>query len=141
MKTPGPDHPITLSTDGPRMRVRYANHVIADSARAVRLSEADYPPVVYFPREDVETGFLSKTEKTTQCPYKGDATYYSAFINSDLLENVAWSYEDPYPAVEQIRGLIAFYSDRVEVYPVTEEELADRHAEPLVEKWPEGPNA
>ncbi len=121
MKTPGPDHPITVTPAGRRMRARIGQHVIADTADAVLLKEADYPAVVYFPRAGVETGFLSKTDKTTHCPYKGDASYYSILMNGELLENVVWSYEAPFPAMEAITGLLAFYTDQVEVYAAPDE--------------------
>ena len=62
MKVPGPDHPITVTDAPERWRVRYANHVIADSADALLLKEADYPPVVYFPREDVSMEYLARTD-------------------------------------------------------------------------------
>lgn len=117
MKLPGPDHPIAVAPAGEQMRAAAGDYVIGDSADALTLREADYPPVVYFPREDLEMGFFAKTEKTSHCPYKGDASYYSVFIDGNLLENVAWSYEDPYPAMEAIRGRVAFYTDRVTVYP------------------------
>ena len=141
MKTPGPDHPLTF-TDAPmRVRARFQNHVVADTASAVTLKEADLDPVHYFPRGDVETGFMSQTDKTYTCPYKGDATFYSMMINGDLQENVAWSYESPYPAAERIRGMIAFYPDRMEVYEVSEAETEARRADPLVEAWPAGREA
>ena len=104
------------------------------------LKEADYPPVFYIPREDVVSAFLSKTTHTTHCPYKGDASYYSLFMNGDLAENVAWSYETPYPAMEQIRGMLAFYPDRVEVYEVDGPEIADRHRPEFAAAWP-SPNS
>lgn len=117
MKTPGPDHPITTRTHPTRINARANGHVIATTVNSLELQEASYPPVQYLLREDVETGFLSRTEKVTHCPYKGDATHYSIFVNGELLENCAWSYEEPFPAVEAIRGRVAFYTDKVEVYP------------------------
>lgn len=136
MRTPGPDHPITLTPNNRRVRARFQNHVIADTADALTLNEADYPPVQYFPREDVEASFLSKSAHVTECPYKGAATYWSMIMNGDVTENVAWSYEEPYPAVSEIAGRIAFYPDKVEVYEVDEEELAHRHRRDAVADWP-----
>lgn len=136
MKTPGPDHPITLNMNPKRVRVRVADHVLADTADALTLQEASYDPVQYFPRGDVETGFLSQTDKVTQCPYKGAATHYSMLVNGDLLENCAWSYEEPFPAVEAIRGRLAFYTDRVQVYEIEEREAEERRGDAMVERWP-----
>jgi len=121
MKLPGPDHPITVAKNPKRVRAFIEGHVIADTADALTLREADYPPVQYLPREDIEMGFLSKTDKHTTCPYKGKASYYTLHIEGRILENAAWSYEDPYPAMEQIRGRLAFYPDKVDVYEVDEE--------------------
>jgi uncharacterized protein (DUF427 family) len=59
MKEPGPDHPITLTPATGQVRVRIQDHVIGASDRALVLKEADYPPVFYIPREDVESAFLS----------------------------------------------------------------------------------
>ena len=136
MQTPGPDHPITATPTRRRYRARFQNHVIADSTSAVVLQEADLPAVIYFPRENVETGFFSKSDYVTHCPYKGDATHWSMIMNGDITENVAWSYEDPYPAVAEIVGRIAFYPSKVEVYEVTEEELETRHRDDAVATWP-----
>ena len=58
-------------------------------------------------------------------------------VNGDLLENCAWSYEDPNAAVEAIRGRIAFYPDKVQVYEIEERESDDRRGDALVERWPE----
>ena len=118
MKLPGPDHPITVTPNPRRVRVEVDGHVIADSAAALTLKEATYPAVQYIPREDIEMGFFGRTDHHTNCPYKGDASYFSTKIDGDMLENVAWSYEDPYPAMDQIRGMLAFYTNKVRVYEV-----------------------
>jgi len=120
MKTPGPDHPITIEPAANRWRALVAGHVIADSADALILREADYPPRVYFPRQDVAMEYMTRTQKQTHCPYKGDASYYTLFIDGEFLEDVVWSYEAPFPAMAAIEGRLSFYPDRVEVYEVDE---------------------
>ncbi len=124
MKTPGPDHPITLTPAASRWRAKFAGHVIADSADALILQESTYPAVVYFPRADVEMSFLSRTERGTHCPYKGDASYYTVLMDGQFAENAVWTYEQPFPAMEAIEGRLAFYTDKIEVYEVTDAELA-----------------
>ena len=118
MKLPGPDHPITITPNPRRVRVSVDNHVIADTIEALTLQESTYPAVQYLPRKDVEMGFFGKTTRSTNCPYKGDASYYTLSIDSTILENVLWSYEDPYPAMEQIKDYVAFYPDKVKLYEV-----------------------
>lgn len=120
MKIPGPDHPITVAPATTRWRAMFAGHVIADSADALVLQEASYAPVVYFPRDDVAMEYFSRTERATNCPYKGDAAYYTILMDGQFAENAVWSYEDPYPAMGAIVGRLAFYPDKVEVYAVDE---------------------
>lgn len=96
--------------------VRAGGAVLAESREALELSEGDYPFVIYFPRGDVAMAFLDRTDHSTHCPKKGDASYYSIFTKSTELKNAAWSYEDPLPEVERIKDHLAFYaSDDVTV--------------------------
>lgn len=134
MKTPGPDHPITVTPAETRWRARYAGHVIADSADALILKEADYPPVVYFPRQDVSMEYMSRTDRHTHCPYKGDASYYSLLMDGQFAENAIWTYEAPYPAMSTIEGRLAFYPDKVEVYAVEGEPATARRADPDIDQ-------
>ena len=120
MKIPGPDHPITVTATPKRMQVRYGEHVIADSRAALTLQESAYPAVIYFPRDDVSMEFFSRTEKTTHCPYKGDANYYTILMDGRFADNAVWTYEHPYPAMEVIRDHLAFYPKQVEIYEAGE---------------------
>lgn len=95
--------------------VRAAGAVIAESARAVELTEGEYPPVIYFPREDIAMAFLEPSDHSSHCPHKGDASYFNIEGKSGTLENAAWTYESPRPGVEAIAGHVAFYTDKVTV--------------------------
>jgi len=114
IKIPGPDHPIRIEPNPSRVVVTLAGTVIADSAHALTLREADYPPVHYVPREDVDTAALEPTRHSTYCPYKGVASYYSIPAGGERSVNAIWTYEDPFDAVAAIRGYLAFYPDRVD---------------------------
>ena len=114
MKMPGPDHPITISPADGHVTVRAGGAVIASSDRALALREADYPPVLYIPREDVAMDRLQRTAQYTHCPYKGDCAYFSVTAAGARGENAAWSYESPYPAAAAIREHLAFYPDRID---------------------------
>ncbi len=129
MKIPGPDHPIALEPSRQRVRATFDNHVIADTDDALVVREADYPPVVYFPMDDVEMSFLAKTDRATTCPYKGQASYWSIYMDGRLAENSVWAYEDPYPAMAALRGRVAFYPNVVEVYEIDE---ADQQRAPTL---------
>jgi uncharacterized protein (DUF427 family) len=114
IKVPSPNHPISIERNPARVAVSVAGRVIADTNDALTLREADYPPVQYIPREDVDLAQLKRTDHATYCPYKGDCTYYSVPIGGKESINAVWTYENPYPAVAQIKGYVAFYPDRVD---------------------------
>jgi uncharacterized protein (DUF427 family) len=115
MKIPGPDHPITITYNPKRVRVLYQGHEIADTTAALILKEAAYKAVQYIPRADVAMGFLARTDLSTHCPYKGDASYFTLSRDGEIAENAVWSYEDPFPAMAQIKDHLAFYPNRVEI--------------------------
>ena len=114
MKTPGPDHPITIAATPGRVRVLFGGRVIANSARPKILREAKLPEVIYIPRDDVDWTALERTDHRSHCPYKGRASYFSIHVDGRVSQNAAWSYETPYPAMAEIAEYIAFYPDRVD---------------------------
>jgi uncharacterized protein (DUF427 family) len=89
--------------------------VIAETTRALTLKEASYPAVQYIPREDAKLELLSRTDRVTHCPYKGDANYFSVNTDGKLIENSIWTYEAPFPAMAEIAGHLAFYPDKVKI--------------------------
>jgi uncharacterized protein (DUF427 family) len=114
IKIPGPDHPITISPQHGKVRVTVAGEIVAESARALRLEEAGYPPIYYLPREDADMSLLIRTTHYTYCPYKGDCTYYSIPLGGEKSEYAVWTYEKPYEAVASIKEHLAFYPSRVD---------------------------
>ena len=114
IKLPSPDHPISIQRNAARVVVSAAGRVVADTGNALTLREADYPAVQYVPHEDVDFSQLERTDHATYCPYKGECSYYSVPAGGENSVNAVWTYEDPYPAVAQIKGHVAFYPDRVD---------------------------
>ncbi|MEQ6203595.1 DUF427 domain-containing protein [Sulfitobacter sp. HNIBRBA2951] len=102
------DH-ITIRKAAGTWTVRAGGAVLGESDAALELVEGDYPPVIYFPRSDIAMAFLDATDKTSHCPHKGDASYFSVVTKSTTLENVVWSYEEPKEAVAQIKDYVAFH--------------------------------
>lgn len=111
---PGPDHPITVEPNPERVVVTVAGKTVADTRRALTLREAGYQPVQYIPPEDVDFSLLEPTDHASYCPYKGDANYYSVPAGGERSANAVWQYREPYEAVAEIAGHVAFYPDRVE---------------------------
>lgn len=96
--------------------VRAGGAVLGESTQALELREGDYPPVIYFPRSDIAMAFLDASDKTTHCPHKGDASYYSVVTKSRTLQDAVWSYEAPKADVADIKGHLAFTaSDEIAV--------------------------
>lgn len=114
IKTPSPDHPITIERNRDRVIVKVAGRVIAHTRDALTLREASYAPVHYIPRKDVDMALLERTDHETYCPYKGDCAYFSIPIGGARSTNAVWTYEAPYEAVASIKDHLAFYPDRVD---------------------------
>src|SRR5215212_9959688 len=55
----------------------HRGEVVAETERPKILFETGLPPRYYIPPEDVRSKALLKSEKATQRPYKGTASYYS----------------------------------------------------------------
>ena len=119
IKIPGPDHPISVERNTGRVVVSVAGRAIADTHEALTLHEAHYPPVQYIPRKDVDMNLLVRTQRTTYCPYKGDACYFSIPLGGERSTDAVWSYEAPYDAVAEIKDYLAFYPDRVDTIEVS----------------------
>ena len=114
VKLPGPDHPITVTPHDAHVVVTAGGRTVADTRHALTLQESTYPAVLYVPRDDVDLGELERTEHTTYCPYKGNASYYS-IPGIEQGTNAVWTYEAPYDAVSPIKDHLAFYADRVSI--------------------------
>jgi uncharacterized protein (DUF427 family) len=131
IKVPDSHHPISIQQNPTRVVVSVAGRVIADTRNALTLREADYPPVQYIPLEDIDLFQLKRIDHITYCPYKGDCNYYSVRSGGTKSVNALWMYENPHPAVAQIKGHVAFYPDRVdeiaEQFPTKRESLKNSH--------------
>ncbi len=90
--------------------VRAGGAVLGESDNALELAEGSYPPVIYFPRSDIAMAFLERSDKTTVCPHKGTASYYSIVTKSTVLKDAVWSYESPNEDVSRITDHLAFYT-------------------------------
>ena len=110
-----PDSEITFAAEPKRLRIVVHGQTIADSTNTLVLFEPRHADVHYFPRADVNMDFLRRTDHHTHCPFKGDASYWSIEVAGDTLENAAWSYEEPFAEVSEIKEYISFYMDRVTI--------------------------
>ncbi|NKC13311.1 MAG: DUF427 domain-containing protein [Gammaproteobacteria bacterium] len=106
----------TLDVEPARTRVRawVDEAIIVDSTGALVLREGNFSPVYYFPQNDVRMDRFTKTEHSTYCPFKGNASYWTLRVGERALQNVMWSYEHPYEEARQLAKYVAFYTDRLD---------------------------
>lgn len=110
-----PYHRIDCVASPRRLRVEVAGVVLVDTTDVIALFETSLDPKLYVAKALVRTDLLVESPTRTYCPYKGEATHWTAVVGDTRVEDVAWSYEDPRPESEPIRGRLAFYPDRATV--------------------------
>ena len=105
-----------------RLRVVVDGEILADTTGGMRVLETAGAPVYYFPPEDVRQDRLVESDHRSMCEWKGQAAYHT-FVgpNRRRIDQVAWSYAEPNPGYEAIRGYLAFYAGRVDEAWVGEE--------------------
>lgn len=111
-----PKHRLATRPAGVHVQVKLKGELIADTRDAVALEETPEghvvaPVIYYIPRKDVRMDRLVRSNHTTHCPFKGDASYFSI---KNGPENAVWSYERPYDEMTAIGELLAFYPDKFE---------------------------
>jgi uncharacterized protein (DUF427 family) len=106
--------PPSAEVTGRHVVVELGGVVVADTHRAVRVCETSHPPVYYVPRDDIATGVLERGQGGSWCEWKGAATYWDVVVEGRRAAGSAWSYEDPSPGFEHLRGAVAFYPAAVD---------------------------
>ena len=98
-----------------RVQVRVAGEVVADSVRPLLLFETHLPVRYYLPFADVRTDLLVSSDTVTSCPYKGTARYWSLKAGDTVVPDAAWSYPEPIPENPNIKDLVCFFNERVDL--------------------------
>ena len=88
---------------------------VADTTRPTLLFETGLRTRFYLPLTDIRMELLVPSERTTQCPYKGTANYWSVAIDGETFPDIVWTYRSPLPESQKIAGLAAFYNERVDL--------------------------
>jgi uncharacterized protein (DUF427 family) len=107
-----PNHRVAEQRVDERVVAKVAGEVIADTDDVIRVDEDDHPPRYYFARSAINGDALERTTKTSECPFKGSASYFTVNAGGKRLENAAWSYEDPYDEHRDLQDRVAFYDDK-----------------------------
>src|SRR5215217_1619121 len=110
-----PYHRIDVLDSDRHVKVMLNGEVVAETDRPKILFETGLPPRYYIPQEDVRLEKLVLSEKTTQCPYKGDASYWSVEAGGERAQDLVWSYGDPIPEAAKIKGYLCFFNEKVDL--------------------------
>jgi uncharacterized protein (DUF427 family) len=112
---PNPYHRVDCRPTKRRLRVTVHGTTLVDTDDTVIVFETALTPRLYVDPRHVRTDLLRRTATATYCNYKGVATYWAAVVGDLVVDDVAWSYEDPPPESLPITGYLSFDADRVEV--------------------------
>ena len=118
-----PRHRVDVCHSSRNIKVVVGGQVVAKSRRPRILFETNLPTRYYLPAADVQLDLLHDSPTTSQCPYKGVASYYHVRTGDMLAKDVAWYYRFPLPESSKIENLICFFNERVDAIFVDGVEL------------------
>jgi uncharacterized protein (DUF427 family) len=116
-----PRHLLYFEPVHKRIRVEFGGETIADTTGARLLYETGHLPLYYVPESDVRTDLLTPTDRTSHCPVKGDAAYWTISAGGRTAENAVWGYPDP--IAPWLKGYVAFYWDAVDAWYEEDEQI------------------
>ncbi|THH06444.1 hypothetical protein EW145_g4087 [Phellinidium pouzarii] len=101
------------------VRIEVNGVEIANTRKPRLLFETGLPVRTYIPKTDCRMDLLEPSNLSTECPYKGVASYYSIRLPDDgnhVFENIVWWYRTPLADCIDIKGFVAFYDEKVDVW-------------------------
>lgn len=105
------------------VRIELGGATVAETRHPTLIFESELPIRYYIPPEDVRMDLLEPSATTSQCAYKGEASYWSARIGEHLFRDVAWTYREPLTAAVPIAGKLCFFQERVDAINVDGEQI------------------
>jgi uncharacterized protein (DUF427 family) len=112
---PNPYHRVDCRPTSRQLRVSAAGTTLVDTRDTVIVFETALEPRLYVDPAQVRTDLLQRSQTSSYCNYKGFATYWSAVIGGDVVDDIAWSYPDPPPESLPIKGFLSFDAARADV--------------------------
>jgi uncharacterized protein (DUF427 family) len=114
---------VRLEPNNRRLRVFVDGVVVADTIHSIYLFEVGHLPVYYFPKADVRFDLMEHTDRSTHCPRKGDAEYWSIVVGDRRIENAVWGYPVPLEGAPDLSAYVAFYWNKVDNWFEEDEEV------------------
>src|SRR3978361_2249131 len=87
-----------------KMKATWNGAVLAESDDIVTL-EGNH----YFPESSLNRDYVTFSNHRTSCPWKGQAYYYTLFVNGEMNPEAVWYYPEPTEAAADIKGRVAFW--------------------------------
>ena len=111
-----PYHRVDVLRSSRHVRVVVEGETVAETRRPSLLFETNLPARYYIPKQDVRQDLLEPSDKTTSCPYKGKASYWSVRVGDTIVKDLIWSYPFPIPECTKIEQLLCFFNERADIY-------------------------
>jgi uncharacterized protein (DUF427 family) len=113
-----------------RIRGVFGGETVVDSTNARLLHETRHLPVYYFPEGEVRMDLLDPSEKTSHCPHKGDARYWTLRAGGRTAPDAAWAYPSPIEPAFFLSGHVAFYWNALDEWFAEDEQLFGHPRDP-----------
>ncbi len=126
-----PPHRIYFAADERRHRAYVGDDVVLDTTSAKLLYETGIGPRIYAPLEDFPAEFLTATDTSTHCPFKGDASYWTINAGGRELVDALWAYATPLPEASWLAGYGCLYFDRVDAWFIEDDRVTGHPRDPF----------
>lgn len=111
-----PYHRVDILPSSRHIRVEVDGVTVAETTSAQLLFETGLPVRYYLPKPHVRMDLLEPSDTITQCPYKGDANYWSVRAGDTVQQDLVWGYRLPVAESQKIAGLLCFYNEKVDIF-------------------------
>lgn len=86
------------------MKAYWNNTLLAESDETIVI-EGNH----YFPPDAVKMEYFLDSSKSSTCPWKGTASYYTIEVDGEINKDAAWYYAEPRDAASEIKKYVAFW--------------------------------
>ncbi|WP_344414169.1 DUF427 domain-containing protein [Amycolatopsis minnesotensis] len=107
---------VDILASSRHVRVELDGVTVAESEKPMLLFETGLPTRYYLPKTDIRMDLVEPSDTVTQCPYKGDAQYWTFRTGDTVHTDIAWYYRYPAPESQKIAGRVAFLDERADVF-------------------------